>query len=88
MTTFPPNGASTRFEKLDDCEDEVKDLRAALETRPTIDQAKGMLIIERGCSPDEAFEILTKASQHYNRKVRDIAEAMVEGAQVPKPSNS
>jgi two-component system, response regulator / RNA-binding antiterminator len=66
---------------LDDCEGEVKDLRAALESRPVIDQAKGMLIAEHGCSPDEAFEMLSHASQRANRKVRDIAKAMVDGGQ-------
>jgi hypothetical protein len=39
-----------------------------------IEQAKGMLIAEHGCSPDEAFHMISHASQRENRKVRDIAE--------------
>ena len=49
-------------------------------TRAVIEQAKGMLISARRCTPDEAFEILTEASMRTNRKLRDIAVAMVHGA--------
>jgi len=80
MAALLPESAQPH-QNLDDCEDEIQDLRAALETRPVIDQAKGMLIGEHGCSPDEAFEMLSHASQRANRKVRDIAKAMVESGQ-------
>jgi AmiR/NasT family two-component response regulator len=80
MTTFAPRNTELPAD-LAECHDEVEDLRAALQTRPVIDQAKGMLIAEHGCSPDEAFDMISAASQRNNRKVRDIAEAMVDGAQ-------
>ena len=80
MTASIP-GRAEPHENLNDCEDEVEDLRAALESRPVIDQAKGMLIAEHGCSPAEAFQMISHASQRENRKVRDIAEAMVRRAQ-------
>jgi AmiR/NasT family two-component response regulator len=41
---------------------------------------------DRRCSPDEAFAILTKTSQNTNRKVRDVATALVTRATgTPKP---
>ena len=80
MTTFAHQKPEPPAD-LDECHDEVADLRAALETRPVIDQAKGLLIAEHGCSPDEAFDMIATASQRNNRKVRDIARAMVDGAQ-------
>jgi two-component system, response regulator / RNA-binding antiterminator len=80
MVALVPESAEPHA-SLDDCEDEVQDLRAALQTRPVIDQAKGMLIAEHGCSPDEAFEMISHASQRENRKVRDIAKAMIDNAQ-------
>jgi PAS domain S-box-containing protein len=58
----------------------AEQMRQAMETRAVIEQAKGMLIGARGCTPDEAFEILSESSQRTNRKLRDIATAMVEGA--------
>jgi len=39
--------------------------------------AKGILMATEHIGPDEAFEILTRASQLENRKVRDIAGAIV-----------
>lgn len=56
-------------------------LRARLESQPVIDQAKGILIARSGCSPDEAFEVLRRASQRTNTKVRDIAARIVADAQ-------
>jgi two-component system, response regulator / RNA-binding antiterminator len=80
MTTFVP-GDKSRHTHLDACQQENEQLREALGTRPVIDQAKGMLIARHGCSPDEAFRMLSAASQRENRKLREVATAMVEGAQ-------
>ena len=56
------------------------EMRQAMETRAVIEQAKGMLIGAHGCTPDEAFRILSESSQRSNRKLRDLAAAMVESA--------
>jgi len=52
-------------------------LREALESRDVIGQAKGILMARRGCTPDAAFELLRRASQHRNTKLRQIAEQVV-----------
>jgi hypothetical protein len=57
---------------------EVDQLREALTSRATIEQAKGMLMFERGIGPDDAFAVLVRASQQANVKVRDLARTMVE----------
>jgi GAF domain-containing protein len=54
-------------------------MRAAMESRSVIDMAKGMLMAQHGCTAEEAFTILSHASQRSNRKLRDIARAMVDG---------
>jgi len=54
-------------------------MQEAMASRSVIDMAKGMLIAQHGCTPDEAFTILSHASQRSNRKLRDIAAAMVGG---------
>ncbi|WP_433790530.1 GAF and ANTAR domain-containing protein [Actinoplanes sp. CA-252034] len=56
-------------------------LQAAMESRAVIEQAKGIIMGERRCTPDEAFAILTKVSQDTNRKLRDVAAALVERTQ-------
>lgn len=55
----------------------TENLREALESRDVIGQAKGILMARRGCSPDEAFEALRKASMHRNVKLKDIAGEVV-----------
>lgn len=48
-------------------------LRTALETRDVIGQAKGVIMGTMGCTPDEAFRLLSKQSQVENRKLIDVA---------------
>jgi AmiR/NasT family two-component response regulator len=55
-------------------------MQAAMENRAVIEQAKGIIMGDRRCSPDEAFQILTKLSQDTNRKLRDVATALVANA--------
>jgi GAF domain-containing protein len=56
-------------------------MQAAMESRAVIEQAKGIIMGERRCTADEAFRILSKLSQDSNRKVRDVAAALVDRAQ-------
>ena len=55
-------------------------MRQALASRARIEQAKGILMGGRGCTEDEAFALLVELSQNSNRKLRDVAEAVVETA--------
>jgi GAF domain-containing protein len=56
-------------------------LHDALESRGTIEQAKGILVAQQHCSPDDAFELLVQRSQHENRKLRLVADDIVRDAQ-------
>jgi AmiR/NasT family two-component response regulator len=56
----------------------VENLNKRLESQPTIEQAKGILMARSHCSPDEAFEMLRRASMRMNRKLRDVARDIVE----------
>ena len=53
-------------------------LNKRLESQPTIEQAKGILMARSHCGPDEAFEMLRRASMRMNRKLRDVARDIVE----------
>lgn len=50
----------------------------ALETRDTIGMAKGILMAREACGPDEAFEMLKRASHRTNRRVASIAAEIVQ----------
>jgi GAF domain-containing protein len=58
-------------------------MQVAMESRAVIDQAKGIIMGERRCTAEEAFAILSKVSQDSNRKLRDVAAALVDRAQAP-----
>jgi AmiR/NasT family two-component response regulator len=55
-------------------------LRAQLETMPVIEQAKGILIAQTGCTPEEAFALLRQASQRGNVRVSELAASIVDRA--------
>jgi hypothetical protein len=55
-------------------------LQARLDSMPVIEQAKGVLMAQAACQPDEAFDILRRASQRSNVKVRDLASEIVRRA--------
>ena len=56
---------------------EAEAIRRAMDSRAVIEQAKGILIAERRCTAEEAFEILVGLSQDTNVKLRDVALALV-----------
>lgn len=55
-------------------------MRQALESRAVIEQAKGVLMALQGGTADEAFDALVSRSQRSNRKLRDVAQALVDDA--------
>jgi GAF domain-containing protein len=61
--------------------DQAHHMRLAMESRAVIEQAKGVLMAQRGFDEHQAFEMLRDASQRYNRKLRDIAAGIVESTQ-------
>ena len=54
-----------------------QDMAEAMKSRATIEQAKGILMGAQRCSADEAFQILVRASQRENRKLREMAAELV-----------
>jgi GAF domain-containing protein len=63
----------------------AENLRTAMASRATIEQAKGILMARGGISADQAFDILVRASQRENRKLRDVADELVERVQNREP---
>jgi len=59
---------------------EVAQMKEAMASRAVIEQAKGIIMLEKHCSADEAFALLSKVSSVSNRKIRDIARDIVQRA--------
>lgn len=61
-------------------------LRKALETRTAIGQAQGVLMARQHIDAQEAFDILRRASQRTNRKLREIAAEIVATVATEPPA--
>jgi GAF domain-containing protein len=58
-------------------------LQAALDSRAVIDQAKGILMERFKLTADQAFQALARMSMQTNRKVREVAQQLVETGELP-----
>ncbi len=56
-------------------------LRKAIESRQLIGEAVGILRSQGGISRERAFDMLSKASQRMNVKLRDLAQQIADGSQ-------
>ena len=63
----------------------AENMRRAMETRAVIEQAKGILVAQQHCTPDQAFELLTRLSQTTHRKLRDCAADLVTKTAEDRP---
>ncbi|RAJ67020.1 ANTAR domain-containing protein [Streptomyces sp. Amel2xB2] len=76
---------------MDERHAELEQLRRAMETRPVIDQAHGVLMAAYGCTPDRAWEVLVAVSQRTNTKLHRVASALVgttQGQSLDEPLRS
>jgi GAF domain-containing protein len=56
--------------------DDVANMRQAMASRAVIEQAKGILMERYKITAEQAFTLLTHASQRSNVKLRDVAEEL------------
>jgi hypothetical protein len=61
---------------LERSDSETANLRKALDTRTVIGQGTGILMARRGLSAEEAFGVLSRASQRHNVKLADLADIL------------
>jgi len=65
----------------------AEQLGTALNSRILIEQAKGVLAERLGLAVDEAFTVLRSYARNHNRRLSDLAEAVVTGAvHIPPPA--
>lgn len=63
-------------------------LRMAMSSRSVIDQAVGILMGQERCGATAAFGLLRTASQHRNRKLRDVAADVITSTSGAPPEPS
>ena len=68
--------------------DMIAHLRAALTSRSTIDQAIGILMAQQRCGSRAAFDLLRKASQTRNTKLREVAAGITASLERGDPGGA
>lgn len=56
----------------------AEQMKQAMANRAVIEQAKGIIMRDRGCSADEAFDALALLSQETHTKLREVAQQLVD----------
>lgn len=74
------DAALARFAQLDQMRRALAEAKLALEERKVIDRAKGMLMRARNLDEAAAYGLLRKAAMDQNRKLADVARALVSTA--------
>ncbi len=69
--------AVSRFKEFQALHHEVDDLRGALETRKLVERAKGILMRRLNLTEEEAFRRMQRRSQNENKKLGEIADAII-----------
>ena len=69
--------AMSRFKEFQSLHQEVDDLRDALETRKLVERAKGILMRRLNLTEEEAFRRMQRRSQNENKRLGEIAQAII-----------
>ena len=63
--------------RLQDMQTEIDKARATLKERKTIERAKGVLMNYRQLSEGEAYKLIRQTAMNQNRRMLDVAEAIL-----------
>ena len=74
---FPGTETTPLGETDQDLRIEVVQLRRAMQTRPVIDLARGVLMASFGLSAEHAWKVLVAVSQNTNTKLHEVADSLV-----------
>jgi two-component system, response regulator / RNA-binding antiterminator len=72
--------AVSRFNAFRQLADELERAKQELEERKLVERAKGILMKERNLTEDDAYALLRKAAMSDNKRVVEIAQAVITAA--------
>lgn len=76
------NIALRRFREVQAKDQEVQDLKEALETRKLIERAKGILMDRLGLSEAEAFRRIHFMARNQNKTMKEIAQSIITASEI------
>ncbi|OYT75210.1 MAG: response regulator [Armatimonadetes bacterium JP3_11] len=78
--------ALARYQEARELEQQVDDLKEALETRKIIERAKGILMDTYGLREQEAYRRIQVQSMNTRKSMREIAEAIIIAHTIQSPT--
>ena len=82
LATLAGHALHTARERQEE-QEQSDQLSQALVTRGVIGQAQGILMERERITADQAFDVLRRASQHLNVKLREVAQNLVDTGEAP-----
>ena len=77
--------AIVRFRAFSRLQGELEAARSELQSRKVIDKAKGILMSTRSLSEEDAYALLRTTAMNQNRKITEIAQALVTASELLGP---
>lgn len=74
----------TQAQHLHKMSEELEAARLAINERKVVDRAKGLLMTHRGVSEQEAYALLRKTAMSQNRRLKEVAEAVIAMSDILK----
>ena len=68
--------------RLQEVSDELDAVRTSLNERKVVERAKGLLMAHRQMTEDDAYKALRQMAMNQNRRIVDVAEAVLSLADV------
>jgi response regulator NasT len=78
----------SRFRAFDRLQRELKEAKSALEDRKLIEQAKAIVMKQKGIDEEQAYGLLRRTAMNQNRKIADLARALVAAAALLEPGDA
>lgn len=74
--------AMARFRQVKALADELDRTRTQLAERKLIERAKGIIMVQRGVSEEQAYQLLRKTAMDRNKRMADIADSIVSASEL------
>jgi len=72
----------SRFHAFDRLQSELQEAKSALEDRKIIEQAKAIIMKQRGCTEETAYVLLRRTAMNQNRKIAELARSLIAAAAI------
>ena len=75
----------SRFHAFNRLQSELHEAKSALEDRKIIEQAKAIVMKQRGCTEEAAYVLLRRTAMNQNRKIAELARSLIAAAAILSP---